>query len=123
MNVLLWIVQAFLAAMFGMSGLVKLAQPKDRLAEKYPWMRDTSTRLVWCVGVVEILGAVGLVLPAATGVAPVLTPLAGTGFAVMTALAIGLHVRRREPSGVAVTAVLFVLSALVAWGRFGPYSW
>jgi uncharacterized membrane protein len=123
MNVFLWIVQAILAAMFAMSGLVKAIQPKEKLAGKYPWMQDVSPATVRFIGVVELLGAIGLIVPAAAGIAPVLTPIAGTGLAVMTVLAAAMHIRRKEPSGVAVTAILFVLAALVAWGRFGPYSW
>ena len=123
MNVLLWIVQAILAAMFAMSGLGKALQPKDKLAGRYPWMQDVSQATVRFIGVMELLGAIGLIVPAATGIAPVLTPIAGTGLAVIMVLAAAMHIRRKEPSGVAVTAVLFVLAALVAWGRFGPYSW
>jgi uncharacterized membrane protein len=123
MNVFLWIVQAILAALFAMSGLVKVLQPKDKLAGKYPWMQDVSQATVRFIGVMELLGAIGLIVPAATGIAPVLTPIAGTGLAVIVVLAAGTHIRRKEPSGVAVTAILFVLAALVAWGRFGPYSW
>jgi uncharacterized membrane protein len=123
MNVFLWIVQAILAALFAMSGLGKVLQPKDKLAGKYPWMQDVSQAMVRFIGVVELLGAIGLIVPAATGIASVLTPTAGTGLAVISVLAAAMHIRRKEPSGVAVTAVLFVLAALVAWGRFGPYSW
>jgi hypothetical protein len=122
-NVFLWIVQAILAAIFAMSGLVKAIQPKDKLAGKYPWMRAISPAMVRFIGVMELLGAIGLVVPAAAGVASVLTPIAGTGLAVMMVLAAAMHIRRKEPSGVAVTAILFVLVALVAWGRFGPSSW
>jgi uncharacterized membrane protein len=123
MNVFLWIVQAILAAMFAISGLGKILQPKDKLAGKYPWMQDVSQATVRFIGVMELLGAIGLIVPAATGIAPVLTPIAGTGLAVIVVLAAAMHIRRKEPSGVAVTAILFVLAALVAWGRFGPYSW
>jgi uncharacterized membrane protein len=123
MNVFLWIVQAILAALFAMSGLVKVLQPKDKLADKYPWMQDFSQATVRLIGVMELLGAIGLIVPAAAGIAPVLTPIAGTGLAVMMVLAAAVHIRRKESSGVAVSAVLFVLAALVAWGRFGPYSW
>lgn len=123
MNVVLWIVQAILAAMFALSGVAKAMQPKDKLAAKYPWMRDVSQATVRFIGGAELLGAIGLILPAATGIAPVLTPIAGTGLAVMAALAVALHLRRKEPSGVTITAILFVLTALVAGGRFGPYSW
>jgi uncharacterized membrane protein len=122
-NVFLWIVQALLAAMFAMSGLEKAIQPKDKLAGKYPWIQDFSPATVRFIGVMELLGAIGLIVPAAAGIAPVLTPIAGTGLAVMMVLAVAVHIRRKEPSGVAVTAILFVLAALVAWGRFGPYSW
>ncbi|MCO6004026.1 DoxX family protein [Actinoallomurus purpureus] len=119
----MWIVQAILAAMFAMSGLGKVLQSKDKLAGKYPWMQDVSQSTVRFIGVTELLGAIGLIVPAATGIAPVLTPIAWTGLAVIVVLGAAMHIRRKEPSGVAVTAVLFVLTALVAWGRFGPYSW
>ncbi|WP_231618796.1 DoxX family protein [Nonomuraea sp. SBT364] len=120
---LLWIAQAVLAAGFAMSGAVKAGRPKDRLTGSHPWMRDFSRTALRLIGVLELLGAIGLVVPAAVGVAPVLTPVAGTGLAIMMALAAAMHIRRKEPAGLRVTAVLFVLAALVAWGRFGPYGW
>lgn len=123
MNVFLWIVQAVLAALFGMSGLAKVAQPKAKLAGRYQWMEDFSQPAVWFIGVVELLGALGLILPGATGIAPVLTPVAASGFAVLLVLAAALHVRRKEPSALGITGFLLVLSVLVAWGRFGPYHW
>lgn len=123
MNVFLWIVQAILAALFAMSGLGKVVQPKEKLAGKYPWMHDVSQETVRFIGVMEVLGAIGLIVPAAAAIAPVLTPIAATGLAVLTVLAAAIHIRRKEPSGVAVTAVLFVLAVFVVWGRFGPYSW
>ncbi|MFC1418100.1 DoxX family protein [Streptacidiphilus cavernicola] len=123
MHVFLWIVQAVLAALFAMSGLAKATQPKDRLVGKYPWMRDTSRTTVLFIGVMELLGAIGLIVPGATGIAPVLTPAAATGLAVLMALAAVTHIRRGEASGVMVNAVLLALAVLVAWGRFGPYSW
>ncbi|GII56271.1 hypothetical protein Pth03_46600 [Planotetraspora thailandica] len=122
MNVFLWIVQAILAALFAMSGLVKF-QPKDKLTGRYPWMQDFSQATVRFIGVMELLGAIGLIVPAATGIAAVLTPIAATGLAVMMVLAAATHIRRKEPSGVAVSVILFVLTALLAWGRFGPYGW
>ncbi|TDD08468.1 DoxX family protein [Nonomuraea deserti] len=122
MNVFLWILQVFVAVIFTMSGLVKIVQPREMLIPKYPWMRDYSPASVRFISVLEVLGAIGLVVPAATGIAPVLTPVAGTGLAIMMAGAMALHIRRGEPSGLPVTGVLFVLAVLVAWGRFGPYS-
>jgi uncharacterized membrane protein YphA (DoxX/SURF4 family) len=123
MNVFLWIVQSVLAAMFVMAGLMKSMQPKEKLAPKLPWVADFSAGTVRFIGVVELLGGLGLILPAATGIAPVLTPTAATGLAVVMVLAAATHIRRREPSGVAFNAVLLTLAVLVAWGRFGPYGW
>ncbi|WCN79082.1 DoxX family protein [Micromonospora sp. LH3U1] len=70
----------------------------------------------------ELLGGLGLILPAATGIAPVLTPIAATCLAVVMVLAAITHIRRKESSGVAINAVLFLLRAFVAWGRFGPWN-
>jgi hypothetical protein len=74
------------------------------------------------IGTAELAAALGLILPAAARVAPVLTPLAATGLVVLMVLAAITHARRREPGGIAVNAVLLVLAAVVAWGRFGPYA-
>ena len=84
---------------------------------------DFSAATVRFIGIVELAGALGLILPAATGIAPVLTPLTATGLAVTMILAALTHVRRKEPSAIAFNAVLLILAALAAWGRFGPYSW
>jgi uncharacterized membrane protein len=122
MNIALWIVQAVLAAMFGIAGVTKSTQPKDKLEPKLPWAEDFSAGTVRLIGIAELAGALGLILPAATGIVPVLTPLAATGLAVVMVLAALTHVRRKEPGAVAFNAVLFLLAAFVAWGRFGPYS-
>ncbi|GAA3942079.1 DoxX family protein [Actinomadura viridis] len=123
MNVFLWIVQVLLAAIFVMSGLEKFTQPKNKLAGKYAWAKDVSLATLRFIGVTELLGAIGLIVPAAIGIAPVLTPIAGTGLAILMLLAVAMHIRRKEPSGVPVTASLLVLAAFVSWGRFGPYGW
>jgi uncharacterized membrane protein YphA (DoxX/SURF4 family) len=112
-NVVLWVAQGVLAALFALSGLSKLTQQKDKLAEKYTWMHEVSAPMVRVIGALEVAGGIGLVVP-------VLAPIAATGLAVMMLLAGAFHVRRREPRGVVVTAALVVLTALVAWGRFGP---
>ncbi|MFD5815718.1 DoxX family protein [Streptomyces sp. NPDC127038] len=123
MNVLMWIIAALLAAAFLAAGLMKLAQPKAKLAEAgMGWTEDVSERSVKLIGAVEVLGAAGLVLPAALGVAVVLTPLAALGLALVMAGAAVVHARRRETPLIAVNLVLLALAAVVAWGRFGPYS-
>ena len=122
MNVFLWILQGVLAAMFLMAGVQKSTQPKERLAPKMAWVEDFQAGTVRFIGVMELLGAIGLVLPAALGIVPILTPMAATGLAIVMALAMHTHRRRREPGAIAFTAVLLVLLAVVALGRFGPYS-
>jgi uncharacterized membrane protein len=122
MNVFLWILQIVLAAMFALAGVQKSTQPKEKLVTRLPWVEDFSAGTVRLIGIVELLGAIGLVLPAALDIAPVLTPLAATGLAIVMALAVNTHRRRHEPSGMALTAALLVAALVVAWGRFGPYS-
>jgi uncharacterized membrane protein YphA (DoxX/SURF4 family) len=123
MSVFLWVLQVVLAASFAMSGLAKATQPVDKLVGWFPWAEDFSPPMLRFIGAMGLLGAIGLVMPAATGIAPVLTPAAATGLAVMMALAALTHIRRNEPPGVAVTAVILAVAAFVAWGRFGPYGW
>ena len=74
------------------------------------------------IGVIELLAALGLIVPAVTGIATVLTPLAATGLAVVMLLAAFAHARRREPGAIVLNVVLLVLAAIVAWWRFGPYA-
>jgi hypothetical protein len=87
-----------------------------------PWVEDFPAGTVRLIGVMELLGAIGLVLPAALGIAPLLTPMAAAGLAIVMALAMNTHRRRREPGAIAFTAVLFVVAVVIAWARFGPYS-
>ena len=122
MNVFLWILQAVLALMFVMAGVQKATQPKDKLVTRLPWVADFSQGTVRFIGIAELAGALGLILPAATGIAPVLTPLAASGLALIMVLAAITHARRKEPGAIAFNAVLFVLAVIVAWGRFGPYA-
>ena len=122
MNIFLWILQIALAAMFAMAGFLKVSQPKDKLRDKMPWVEDFSESTVKFIGAVELLAAVGLILPAATGILPWLTPLAATGLAVQMVLAANTHRQRGETTSIAVNAVLLVVAVVIAWGRFGPYA-
>jgi hypothetical protein len=122
MNIALWIAQILLALAFATAGVLKTTQPRDTLEQKLPWVEDLSTGTVRFIGSVELLAAIGLILPAVTGIAPVLTPLAATGLALLQALAIATHIRRREPGAVIFNLVLMSVALFVAWGRFGPYA-
>jgi hypothetical protein len=122
MNIALWIVAGLLAVAFLGAGVTKLTQPKAKLADRMAWVEDFSPGTVKLIGGLEILAAIGLILPALTGIAPILVPLAATGLAVIMALAVITHVRRHEPQVIVFNLVLLALAAFVAWGRFGPYS-
>lgn len=123
MNVALWVVAIVLAVMFGMAGVLKTTQPREKLEPRLPWVESFSTSVVRLIGVAELLGAIGLIVPAATGIAPILTPLAATGLAVIMVGAIITHVRRKDGfSAVVFNLVLLAGCLFVAWGRFGPYA-
>ncbi|WP_048552824.1 DoxX family protein [Nostocoides japonicum] len=122
MNIALWVVAALLAVAFLMAGSMKVSRSKEKLASSMGWVEDFSAGTVKFIGVMEILGAVGLILPAATGIATVLTPLAATGLAVTMVLAAIVHVRRGETSNIGVNIVLLLLALFVAVMRFGPQS-
>lgn len=122
MNTILWIGAAVVAVAFLAAGFVKATQPKDKLATTMGWVEDYSANAVRMIGLVEILGALGLILPAALKIAPWLTPLAAVGLAVTMLLAVVVHVRRGEAALAVPSAVLFVLTAALAVLRFGPYA-
>ena len=100
--------------MFLMAGAMKATQPREKLLKQRPWTENFSTGRVRFIGVVELLAAIGLILPAASGIAVFLTPLAAAGLVVMMLLAVLTHIRRREPAAVAFTTVLLLAAAVVA---------
>jgi len=83
-------------------------------------VEDFSAGTVKFIGAAELAGALGLIVPAVTGIAVVLTPLAATGLAVTMLLAALTHIRRREPGRIALTVVLMLVAAFVAWGASDP---
>jgi putative oxidoreductase len=115
----LWIVQAILAAGFGMAGLTKLAQPIAELAKSMPWVATVPEGLVRFIGLSELAGAVGLIFPSLIRIKPVLTAWAGTGLVAVMVLAAIFHLSRGEPQMLPVNIVLAGMAAFVAWGRFG----
>jgi uncharacterized membrane protein YphA (DoxX/SURF4 family) len=123
MNIVLWVVAGLLAAVFLGAGLMKVSQPKPKLAKAgMGWVDDVSVGTLRFIGTVEILAAIGLILPAALHIAPVLVPLAAVGIVLVMIGAVAMHARRGEFPLVAGNVLLLVLAALVVWGRFGPYT-
>jgi len=123
MNITLWIVTALLALLFLAAGTMKIAQPKARLAASgQGWAEDFSEGTVKSIGGLEVLAALGLVLPALLNIATVLVPLAASGLFLLMAGAAITHARRGETTNVIVNASLGILAAGVAIVRFGPYG-
>jgi uncharacterized membrane protein YphA (DoxX/SURF4 family) len=117
MNIALWIVQVLLGAMFVYSGVLKAFQ-YERAKASLVWVKDVPRVLVTIIGISELLGGLGLALPSLSGILPWLTPLAAADLALIMILAIGFHASRREPQAIGFNAVLLVLAAFVAYGRF-----
>jgi len=117
-NIGLWVAQALLAAMFLMAGATKLMSGSAELvAMGMGWAENAPYLLIKFIGLAEIAGGLGLILPAATRIMPQLTKLAATGLCIIMVLAAGVHIVRGEFEVVPVNVVLLALAALVVWGR------
>jgi uncharacterized membrane protein YphA (DoxX/SURF4 family) len=112
MNAAVWVLQVLLALAFLLAGAMKSTQPRQKLATSMGWVEDYSDNTVRTIGLLEVLAGIGLLLPAVTGVATVLVPLAAVALA---------HRRRGEPQMIGINAALLLVAVVVAWARFGPY--
>lgn len=119
-NIALWAVQALLALVYLAAGGLKVVRPREQLVASgnFDWMKDTSDAGVKAVGAVELLGALGLILPELTGIAPILTPIAAVGLVVVQIGAIRVHLTRNERQPLPANGILLLLAAFVAVGRF-----
>ena len=123
MNITLWIIASVLALAFLAAGAMKLAQPQEKLAASgMGWTEDFTPGAVKAIGLAEVLGALGLILPAVTGIATFLVPVAATGLAVVMAGAVITHIKRGEKQMVVINVVLAALALAVAAARFGPWA-
>lgn len=120
MNIALWAVQALLALVYLAAGGMKVVRPREQLVAsgRFDWMKDTSDAGVKAIGAVEVLGALGLILPELTGIAPILTPIAAVGLVVVQIGAIRVHLTRHERQPLPANGILLLLAAFVAVGRF-----
>lgn len=119
MNIALWVLQGLVALAFFATGAMKLFTPKAKLDANphMGWAKDFSAGQVKLIGIAEVLGAVGLILPWATGILPALTPIAaGCSAAIMVGAAV-VHARRKEP--LIPPVVIGLLAVAIAVGRSG----
>ena len=119
MNTALWIVQGVLALVFVGAGALKLIKSHEDLkADPHmAWANDFSGGFIKFLGIAEVAGGIGLVLPGLTGIAPNLTAWAAAGLTVIMLGATGAHLRRSETLLVVPTLVLALLTGFVAYGR------
>jgi uncharacterized membrane protein YphA (DoxX/SURF4 family) len=125
MNLTLWIVTGLLAAAYFVGGGGKVVVPKEKLAAasvSAQWVDDFRARSVKAIGALEVLGAVGLVLPAVFGVATFFVPLAATGLLLIMIGAVITRLRRQEYKLMGVDLTYVLLLIFVIWGRSGPES-
>jgi len=124
MNIFLWIVAGILAAFFLAAGATKLTQSRRKLLANpnMQWVQDFSAGTIKLIGTAEVLGVLGLILPGALEIAPILVPLAATGLGVIMVGAIITHGRRKEPQPMVLNAIVLILAVVLAIFRFGPNS-
>ena len=116
MNRTAWVLQALLGIYFVATGVIHLVVP-DGLPDAMTWMYDLSTPLHWIAGLAEIAGGLGLVLPAATRIAPRLTPLAASGLVVLMLSAAVWHATRGEVQSIVGNIVVSALLVFIAYVR------
>src|SRR5579859_7340520 len=117
MVITLWIVRIVLALAFLMAGFMKSFMPLERLKKNMTWVASTPAALVRFIGIAELLGAIGLILPVLTGIVPWLTIAAAIGLAIAMLCAAIFHAVRKEYGGIAPSAVLLLLTLFVLVGH------
>jgi len=117
-NVILWIAQIFLSACFIWAATMKLFQPIDKLSAMWPWTAQIPIAMVKLTGIIDLLAALGLILPGLLRIKPKLTPFTAIGVIVLMVCASIFHILRGEACVIAVNIVFAVIAAFIAWGRF-----
>ncbi|MCX5537456.1 DoxX family protein [Streptomyces sp. NBC_00006] len=112
MKLAYWIVAGLLALFYVYSGGLKVVRSREQLRPMMAWVDSAPMRAVRAIGALEVLGALGLVLPPLTGIAPWLALVAAIGFVALQIGATRLHLRRGERQ-VALNGVLLGVSAVV----------
>ena len=123
MNLALSIAAGVLAAVLVIAAVNKLVLPRERLvtAPGGGWAGDFTPGAIRAIAVVELLGTAGLILPAVTGIAAILVPLAATGAALLFTGAVIVRLRRGDRLPIAIDLVYLALAVFIAWGRFGAH--
>lgn len=117
LHIALWVAQVIFAAMFIMAGIMKASQPIDMLTESLPWVTSVPMGLVRFIGLSELLGGLGLLLPSLLRFKPILTVWAAIGLAAVMVSAAIFHASRGEFSATGMNVVFLTVAVFIAWGR------
>jgi hypothetical protein len=115
MTVAYWIVAALLAMLYLYAGGLKVLRSPDQLRPMMGWIDVMPLRLLRTIGVLEVLGALGLILPPVTGIAPALALAAAIGLVLLQLGAISLHLSRNEAKIIWLNVALFALAGVEIW--------
>jgi hypothetical protein len=124
MNLTIWIATGLLAVVALVGGISKAFIPKEKLADQNggQWTQNASPGFVKTLGALELLAAVGLILPAVLDIAPIMVPVTAVCWALLMVGAMITHGRLGQFKFVTLNLVYFTLAVYIAWGRFGPES-
>ena len=117
MNIILWIAQVFVAAGFIWVAAIKLFQPIEKIAAMWPWTGEVPPLMVRLLGVVDLLGGLGLILPSLLRIKPRLTAFTAIAIIVLMVCAGIFHIARGEGAVIGVNIFFAVIAAFIAWGR------
>ncbi len=124
MNLVVWIATGLLATVALVGGVTKTFAPKEKLAahDGGRWTAHASVGFVKTLGVLELLAAVGLILPAVLDIAPFMVPVTAVCWVLLMIGAMVTHGRLGQGKLIVANSVYLALAAFIAWGRFGPES-
>ncbi|QHT69984.1 DoxX family protein [Rhodocytophaga rosea] len=117
LNISLWAAQIILAAMFIFAGFPKATQSIQELAIRLPMANEFPLALIRFIGITELLGGIGLLLPGILRIKLILTPYAAIGILLIMLMAVGYHISKGEFAAIGINLGLALLAAFVAWGR------
>ncbi|MCD6067715.1 MAG: DoxX family protein [Bacteroidetes bacterium] len=116
MHISLWIAQVILALFLLMGAIMKF-MPTEKISQLMPWTGEIPSVLVRALGVIDLLGALGLILPALLRIQPKLTTVASIGVIALMIAATVFHLSRGEASVIGMNIFCIALAAFIAWGR------
>ncbi|GAB3403234.1 hypothetical protein GCM10027515_13890 [Schumannella luteola] len=121
MSIFVWVISGLLCLAYLAAGGFKTFGPDARIYAAFPWAKQVGMASTRIIGALELLGALGLILPVLLGMAQILTPIAALGLVAVQIAAMTFHIQRREFQALPVNVVMLLLAAVIAVLRFLGY--